>query len=101
MKQLFQFGKTRSPFMARLCAMIFCLLFALAALVVAMTPPRHLSARGATKTARTSSAGSTVSEDPQVTSVPPFAGTNSETWEEFGSSLLADPTSILGGIATI
>jgi hypothetical protein len=101
MKRLFQLGKTRIPFMACLCATIFCLLFALTALVVAKTPPRHLSASGATKTARTSSAGSTVSEDTQVTFVPPFVGSNSETWERFGVTSIPSGTSILGGIATI
>src|SRR6266446_7941511 len=53
MKRLFQLGKTRIPFMACLCATIFCLLFALTGLA-------------------------------QVTTVPPFVGTNSETWERFG-----------------
>src|SRR5216117_293857 len=37
----------------------------------------------------------------QVTQVPPFVGTNSETWEEFGVSQIPSGTSILGGIATI
>lgn len=101
MKRLFQLGKTGISFKACLCATIFCLLCALTALVVAKTPPRHLSATGATRTARTSNAGSTGSEDTQVTTVPPFVGTHSETWEEFGVSLLPDGTSILGGIATI
>src|ERR1700730_2593188 len=101
MKRLFQFGKTRIPFRACLCATIFCLLFALTALVVAKTPPRHLSASGATKTARTSSADSTVAEDTQVTTVDPFVGTNSETWERFGVRSIPSGTSILGGIATI
>ena len=101
MKRLFQLGKTRIHFTACLCATIFCLLFALTALVVAKTPPRHLSASGATKTARTSSAGSTVSGDTQVTFVDPFVGTNSETWERFGISTIPSGTSILGGIATI
>ena len=96
MKRLFQLGKTRIPFMACLCATIFCLLFALTALVVAKTPPRHLSASGATKTARTSSA-----EGTQVTTVPPFVGTNSETWERFGINSIPSGTSILGGIAMI
>jgi hypothetical protein len=101
MKRLFQLGKTRIPSMACLCATIFCLLFALTALVVARTPPRHLSASAATKPARTSSAGSTLSEGTEVTTVPPFAGTNSETWERFGMRFIPDGTSILGGIATI
>ena len=37
----------------------------------------------------------------QVTPVPPFVGTNSETWEEFGVRSIPSGTSILGGIATI
>jgi hypothetical protein len=37
----------------------------------------------------------------QVTIVPPFVGTHSETWERFGVSAIPDGTSILGGIATI
>ena len=37
----------------------------------------------------------------QVTSVPPFVGDHSETWERFGVSDLSDETFILGGIATI
>ncbi len=37
----------------------------------------------------------------QVSSVPPFIGTYSETWEEFGVSELPSGTPILGGIATI
>ena len=37
----------------------------------------------------------------QVTQVPPFVGTNSETWEEFGVADIQSGTSILGGIATI
>lgn len=37
----------------------------------------------------------------QVTHVPPFIGTNSETWERFGFGHIPNGTSILGGIATI
>jgi hypothetical protein len=37
----------------------------------------------------------------QVTRVPPFVGTNSETWERFGFRFIPNGTSILGGIATI
>ncbi len=37
----------------------------------------------------------------QVTPVPPFVGTNSETWEEFGVRSIPSGTSILGGIGTI
>src|ERR671930_2510061 len=37
----------------------------------------------------------------QVTEVPPFVGTHSETWEEFGVTEIPNGTSILGGIATI
>jgi hypothetical protein len=37
----------------------------------------------------------------QVTRVPPFVGTHSETWERFGVTHIPSGTSILGGIATI
>jgi hypothetical protein len=37
----------------------------------------------------------------QVTRVPPFVGTHSETWERFGVRAIPSGTSILGGIATI
>jgi hypothetical protein len=37
----------------------------------------------------------------QVTRVPPFIGTHSETWERFGFRQIPSGTSILGGIATI
>src|ERR1043166_2097949 len=37
----------------------------------------------------------------QVTPVPPFIGTHSETWERFGVAQIPSGTSILGGIATI
>ncbi len=37
----------------------------------------------------------------QVTLLPPFVGTNSETWERFGVAGIPNGTSILGGIATI
>jgi hypothetical protein len=37
----------------------------------------------------------------QVTEVPPFVGTNSETWERFNIAEIPSGTSILGGIATI
>ncbi|MFZ3373976.1 MAG: hypothetical protein WA183_00295 [Chthoniobacterales bacterium] len=37
----------------------------------------------------------------QVTLVPPFVGTNSETWEEFPIHAIPSGTSILGGIAMI
>jgi hypothetical protein len=37
----------------------------------------------------------------QVTRVPPFVGTHSETWERFGFGFIPNGTSILGGIATI
>src|SRR5207302_8706029 len=86
MKRLFQPGKTRIPFMACWCATIFCLLFALTALVVAKTPTRTVS---------------TASQSTQVTIVPPFVGTHSETWERFPIQSIPSGTSILGGIATI
>src|SRR5438128_2555000 len=37
----------------------------------------------------------------QVTLMPPFVGTHSETWERFGVNQIPSGTSILGGIATI
>jgi hypothetical protein len=37
----------------------------------------------------------------QVTLMPPFVGTHSETWERFGVTQIPSGTSILGGIATI
>ena len=37
----------------------------------------------------------------QVTPVPPFMGTHSETWERFGVRRIPSGSSILGGIATI
>lgn len=37
----------------------------------------------------------------EITPVPPFVGTHSETWESFGHSSVPNGTSILGGIATI
>jgi hypothetical protein len=37
----------------------------------------------------------------QVVVVPPFVGSHSETWEEFGVNNIPSGTSILGGIATI
>src|SRR2546422_131331 len=37
----------------------------------------------------------------QVTPIPPFIGTHSETWERFGVAQIPSGTSILGGIATI
>jgi hypothetical protein len=59
------------------------LLFALAAVVTANPPP-------------------TIASPPAITSIPPFVGTNSETWEEFAEgTTLDDGTSIFGGIATI
>lgn len=78
MRRLLQIGRERNLFKASLSAAIFGLLFALTALVVAKTPPRHPSASGATKTARTSTAGFTVAGDTQVTAVNPFVGTNAE-----------------------
>jgi hypothetical protein len=37
----------------------------------------------------------------QITRVPPFIGTHSETWERFGVRQIPNGTHILGGIATI
>jgi hypothetical protein len=83
MKRLLQLERRRNFFMACLRAATFCLLFALTAVVTAQPPP------------------TTTASQPAVTSVPPFIGTNSETWEEFAVGELPTGTSILGGIATI
>jgi hypothetical protein len=72
MKRLFQLGRKRNLFTACLRVATFCLLFELAP-----------------------------SQSAQVTTVPPFVGTNSETWERFGVTHIPSGTSILGGIATI
>ena len=72
MKRLFQLGRKRNLFTACLRVATFCLLFEFAP-----------------------------SQSAQVTTVPPFVGTNSETWERFGINSIPSGTSILGGIATI
>jgi hypothetical protein len=81
MRRLLRPGRKRNLFLACLRGATFCLLFALTALFMAKTPPLY--------------AGS------QVTLMPPFVGTHSETWEEFGKQNIPSGTSILGGIATI
>ena len=86
MKRLLQPRRKRKLFLSYWGGATFCLLFALTALVIA---------KSATLTA------STMSQAAGVTIVPPFVGTYSETWEEFGVSTLSNGTSILGGIATI
>ena len=101
MKRLLQLGRKRNLFMAYLCAAIFGLLFALVARVMAETPPRYADKNGVGKTATASRTGSTAAQSAQVTAVPPFVGTHSETWEEFGGNDIPSGTSILGGIATI
>src|SRR5438309_38762 len=65
-------------------------LFALTALVVGQTIPQFES--------ETSDPTAVV---PTITSVMPFVGDHSETWEEFGVTHIPSGTSILGGIATI
>jgi hypothetical protein len=70
----------RSVFLARLRPTTLCLFSALALLVFIKGPPVYAQ---------------------QVTPVPPFVGTHSETWERFGVSQIPSGTSILGGIATI
>jgi hypothetical protein len=45
--------------------------------------------------------GSATAQAAQVTIVPPFVGTHSETWERFGLNSNPSGASILGGIATI
>jgi hypothetical protein len=71
-------GRKRNLFLARLRAATFALSFAI-----------------------TVGAGLTASQAAQVTIVPHFFGTHSETWERFGVSHIPSGTSILGGIATI
>ncbi len=78
MRRLLQLGRERNLFLACLRAGTFALWFAL-----------------------TVGAGLTASQAAQVTIVPPFVGTHSETWERFGVSEIPSGTSILGGIATI
>jgi hypothetical protein len=81
MKRLFQLGKTRIPFMTSLRAAMLCLCGVLALLFFVKAPPAYAQ---------------------QVTLVPPFVGTNSETWEEFPIEKLGSRViSILGGTATI
>src|SRR5204863_1733647 len=70
----------RSVFRARLRPTTLCLLGALALLVLIKGPPAYAQ---------------------QVTSVPPFIGTHSETWERFGVAQLPSGTSMLAAIATL
>jgi hypothetical protein len=81
MNQLFQLRKTRIPFMTSLRAAMLCLSGVLALLFFVKAPPAYAQ---------------------QVTLVPPFVGTHSETWEEFPiEKLESNVISILGGTATI
>lgn len=81
MKQSLQFGKTRSPLLVCFGAASSSLLRAIAFLFIAKICLMCAVA--------------------QVTPVPPFAGTYSETWERFNVAEIPSGTSILGGIATI
>jgi hypothetical protein len=81
-------------------AATLCLLFALTVLATAKTPPQNRRTSGIRKPATTVRTPSTASQ-PAVSSMPPFVGTNSETWEQFGVNQIPNGTSILGGIATI
>lgn len=85
MRQLLQLGRERNLFKASLPAAIFCLLSALTTDSIAKAPPRHAG------------------ESPManVTEVPPFVGTHSETWEEFPVRHLGSTEIILGGTAII
>jgi len=76
----FKREEKRSLFLACLRAARFYPLGALALLLFLKAPPVNAQ---------------------QVTPVPPFVGTHSETWEEFGETAIPSGTSILGGIATI
>ena|SRR5882724_349624 len=76
-----ELGETRSLFLVCLRAATFYLSGALAVLFFVKTLPAYAQ---------------------QVTPVPPFVGTHSETWERFGiNSIIPTGTSILGGIASI
>src|SRR5438552_13177894 len=81
MKQSLQFGKTRSPLLVCFGAASSSLLRAIAFLLIAKICLMCAVA--------------------QVTPVPLFAGTHSETWERFNVAEIPSGTSILGGIATI
>ena len=81
MKQRLELAQKRSLFILRLRVATFRLLRAMSFLLLA-------------KMCLTSALA-------QVTRVPPFVGTHSETWEHFGQTDLPAGTSILGGIATI
>ena len=81
MRRLLQPRRKRKLFLACSRVPTVCLLFVLIALFMAKAPPLY--------------AGS------QVTLMPPFVGTHTETWERFGVNQIPSGTSILGGIATI
>src|SRR5437667_10658204 len=81
MKQSLQFGKTRSPLLVCFGAASSSLLRAIAFLLIAKICLMCAVA--------------------QVTPVPPFAGTHSETWERFNIAEIPSGTSLLGGLRTI
>lgn len=102
MKQVRQLGRERNLFRASLNAATFGLLFAFATLSIAKTPPGYAGESTVREPATTMRTGSTAAQATDVTPVPPFVGTQSETWEEFpvekfGSAQI----SILGDTATI
>ena len=71
-------GRKRNLFLAPLPALTFYPLFALVAFFLPRTPPLY--------------AGS------EVTLMPSFVGTQSETWERFGVNQIPSGTSILGAL---
>ena len=102
MRQFFQLGRKRNLFKASLLAASFGLLFALVTFSLAKTPPRYATESPESETASTLPTSSVAAQEADVTEVPPFTGTHSETWEEFpvekfGSS----EVSILDGTAVI
>src|SRR6266404_4241976 len=101
MKRLLELARKRTRFTTCLRGPTFGLLFTLAALVMAKTPPLDARKIGVDKTQTMPRAGPTALQGTHVTTVPPFTGDHSETWEEFGVNLIKNGTSILGGIATI
>ena len=77
MKRLLQLGGTPEPFFLSSGGATLGLLFVLTALLVATTAPRSASA---------------ISQERQVMTAPPFVGTHSETWEEFGAIVACSPS---------
>jgi hypothetical protein len=101
-KSLLELVRKRNRFTSCLRGATFGLLFTLAALVMAKTPPLDARKIGVDKTETTTRAGPTALQGTHVKIVPPFVGDHSETWEEFPvQKFRSSVISIFGGIATI